>query len=83
MGRMNEHELAAAAERRFTTLVEASDFPDPDNEQAMRELWLADRRFSEQVAMESMRRPDLRPSRSSGRHIPELADAKYLVRERA
>jgi hypothetical protein len=62
-----------AAEQRFTTLVEAFDFPDPDDEQAMREFWFAGRRFSEQVAMEIMRRPDL-PKGSRGCHIPEAAD---------
>ena len=67
-----EEARSAAAEQRLSTLWDALGNPEPDDAQAMRELWTARRRLSELLAGVLTTRPELR----SGFHgrVPEPAD---------
>jgi hypothetical protein len=71
----NEHdECAAAAKRRLEALIYAFD-ADPDYKASMKELWLADRRLSEQcVYLLSTKRPDLMRRGLTSGYIPERKD---------
>jgi hypothetical protein len=61
-----------AAEQRLQTLWEALGNPDPNDDQAMQELWTVRRRISEQLARVITARPAIR-SRLHGR-VPEPDD---------
>jgi hypothetical protein len=76
----DENEQAAAAKQRLEVLVEAFDV-DPDDQEAMEELFIAKHRLSEQVARAITARSDLH-SRVGG-YIPERRDGGPATAEEA